>query len=86
MRVLLVAIGALIPTAAAAVALPESPAPSKSDANCPRATNYYAWRGGKPLKPQKLTELPPGNAYSAVYRIIGGCEAPIVVRYGVGRR
>ena len=31
----------------------------------------------------KLTELPPGNAYVAVYRQIDGCEAPIVIRYDV---
>jgi hypothetical protein len=31
----------------------------------------------------KLTELPPADAYSAVYRVVDGCEAPIVIRYGV---
>jgi hypothetical protein len=35
----------------------------------------------------KLTELPPANAYVAVFRHdSNGCEAPIVVRYGVGGR
>jgi hypothetical protein len=39
------------------------------------------------LKPRKLTELPPANVYSAVYRRdANGCEKPIVVKYGVGRR
>ena len=56
-------------------------------ANCPRATNYYAYKDGKPLMPQKLSELPPGNMYSAVYRRDeNGCEKPIVVKYGLGRR
>jgi len=59
--------------------LPSSP-------ECPRTTNYYAYRDGKPLRPRKLTELPPANAYSAVFRHIGNCEAPIVVKYGVGGR
>ena len=60
---------------------------SPGGANCPQATNYYAYKDGKPLKPQKLTELPPGNMYSAVYRRdANGCEKPIVVKYGVGRR
>lgn len=56
-------------------------------ANCPRPTNYYAYEDGKPLKPQKLTELPPANMYSAVFRVdVNGCEKPIVVKYGLGRR
>lgn len=54
--------------------------------NCPRATSIHAYDGSKPLKPQKLGELPPANAYSAVYRLIRGCEVPIVVKYGVGGR
>ena len=55
-------------------------------AKCPRTTGYYAWSDTKPLQPRKLTELPPANAYSAVFRHIGNCEAPIVVKYGVGGR
>ncbi len=35
----------------------------------------------------KLTDLPPANEYIAVYRRdADGCEDPIVVKYGVGRR
>lgn len=42
--------------------------------------------GGRALF-RKLTELPPGNLYSAVYHHdSNGCESPIVVKYGVGRR
>ena len=69
-----------------AVAAPDAPKASLTSPNCPRTTNYYAWQRGKSVKPQKLTQLPSANAYSAVYRIIGGCEVPIVVKYGVGRR
>jgi hypothetical protein len=54
--------------------------------NCPRATSMHAYDRSKPLKPQKLGELPPANAYSAVYRLVRGCEVPIVVKYGVGGR
>jgi hypothetical protein len=57
----------------------------KSSPRCPRTTGYYAWQGGTPPRPRKLAELPPANLYSAVYRTIGGCEAPIIVKYGVGR-
>lgn len=47
--------------------------------NCPRATSYNAYRDGEPLKPRKLTELPPAQGYMAVYRNIDGCEAPLTV-------
>jgi hypothetical protein len=57
----------------------------------PTTKNYADARDGaytgEPLKPRKLTELPPGNMYAAVFRHdANGCEAPIVVKYDVGRR
>ena len=56
---------------------------SSSASHCPRITGYYADRSGlyrgQPLVPRKLTELPPGTAYMAVYRRIGGCEAPLTM-------
>jgi hypothetical protein len=90
MRLLLVAALALIPGSAGAVATP-SPATAKkalppASADCPRTTSYYAYRDGEKLKPQKLGQLPPANAYAAVFRHIGRCEVPIVVKYGVGGR
>lgn len=102
MRILAVSLLALLPAAAGAAdmkaPLTISDAPevaviipkgviSPVGANCPKPTNYYAYKDGKPLKPQKLTELPPGNMYSAVFRVdVNGCNNPIVVKYGVGRR
>ena len=53
---------------------------------CPRSTSMHAFDPSKPLRPQKLAELPPANAYKAVYRLVGGCEVPVVVKYGVGGR
>jgi hypothetical protein len=41
---------------------------------------------GKRLGVQKLNELPAADLYKTVYRRIGGCEVPIIVRYGVGGR
>ena len=41
-----------------------------------------ARRGGK-LPPSLLTQLPAADMYNAVYRRVGGCEVPIVVKYGV---
>ena len=72
---------------AAALAAATPSAATAPQAHCPRTTSQYAWRQGKPLKPKKLNALPPANAYVAVLRIdSNGCEAPIVVRYGVGGR
>jgi hypothetical protein len=101
MRILAVSLLALLPAAAGAANMkaplnigdaPEATVIPKGvispgGANCPTATNYFAYQDRKALKPQKLTELPPGNAYIAVYRRdVDGCEKPIVVKYGVGRR
>ena len=76
---------ALVTVPTPAVAAPDTPRASRST-TCPRTTSVYAWRRGEPLQPRKLTELPPANAYSAVYRRIGGCEVPVVVKYGVNSR
>jgi hypothetical protein len=94
MRLLLVAAFVAIPAAAAAA--PQSVtvlngAPATNTANCPRTTSHLADASGlyrgKPLAPRKLTELPPGTAYMAVYRHIGGCEAPLtMVEYRNPRR
>jgi hypothetical protein len=56
---------------------------SSTASNCPRTTSYLADKAGvyrsQPLTPRKLTELPPGTAYMAVYRRVGGCEAPLTM-------
>lgn len=57
-----------------------------SQSECPRTTSMHAFDRSKPLKPQKLGELPPANAYKAVYRLVRGCEVPVVVKYGIGGR
>ena len=53
---------------------------------CPRTTAMHAYDRSKPPTLQRLGDLPPANAYAAVYRLIRGCEVPVVVRYGVGGR
>ena len=69
---------------------PIAPA-EQAKANCPRTTSYLAdtsgiYRGA-PLAPKKLNQLPPGTTYMAVYRRIGGCEAPLtMVEYRNPRR
>jgi hypothetical protein len=84
MVMLLFAAALIAAIPAPAIVAPDSKAPAAK--NCPRTTNYYAWQRGKSLRPHKLNELPPANAYSAVYRRIGECEVPIVVKYGIGGR
>jgi hypothetical protein len=54
--------------------------------NCPATSRYEASRRGKTPKAQKLGELPDADLYRAVYRTIGRCEAPIIVKYGVAGR
>jgi len=55
-------------------------------ASCPATSRYEASRRGKTPKAQRLTELPDADLYKAVYRRIGRCEAPIIVKYGVAGR
>ncbi len=74
----------LLILAAAPPALHAPPPTAATD--CPRTTSHYAVRPGQHLKPRKLTELPSANAYAAVYRLVGGCEVPVVVRFGIGNR
>jgi hypothetical protein len=55
-------------------------------ANCPATSRYEASRRGKTPKAQTLTELPDADTYKAVYRRIGRCEVPIIVKYGARGR
>jgi len=81
MLLLLSAIMAL-PTADMPVINPKSSQP----ANCPATSRYEAAKRGKAPQARKLGELPDADLYKAVYRRIGGCEAPIVVKFGVSGR
>lgn len=56
------------------------------NAKCPPISRYEAARRGGKLAPDLLDQLPTADVYKAVYRRVGGCVAPIIVRYGVGRR
>ena len=48
-----------------------------------RPRRYASAQAGRARrrKAQKLNELPPTPTFMAVYRRIGGCEAPIIVEY-----
>jgi hypothetical protein len=55
-------------------------------ATCPATSRYEASRRGRTPKAQKLGELPDADAYLTMYRRIGRCEAPVIVKYGVSGR
>ncbi len=50
---------------------------------CARATVHHAAPLVAP-RSNKLGELPPANLALAVYREVGGCQTPVIVRYGIG--
>lgn len=51
---------------------------------CPPTSRYEAARRGGKLGPSLLNQLPAADMYNAVYRRVGGCEVPMIVRYNVG--
>ena len=92
MRAILLGALALLPaTSAAAPAEPQVVRPPAVEAlgqsaDCPQTIRHDAWDRSKPMTPRKLTELPEANAYAAVYRVIDGCEEPVMVRFDLGGR
>jgi hypothetical protein len=77
----------LLLLAAISGASPLMTSPARRASKCPRTTSIYAFQQGEPLQPRKLGELPDANAYKALYRTVGGCEVPVLVKYNVsGRR
>lgn len=94
MRVLLLTSLLALPASAATMPARDMPAynptPRAAAGLCPRTAAQVAAervKNGGTTKLHKLTELPPANAYIAVFRHdSNGCEAPIVVKYGIGRR
>jgi len=84
MSLLLVAM--LAASAAPAADMPTINPKANQPARCPATSRFEASRRGKAPKAQRLTELPDADLYKAVYRRIGGCEAPIIVKYGVAGR
>jgi hypothetical protein len=54
------------------------------DERCTNPTRHHARKGsvyrGEPIRPQRLTELPKGEAFAAVYRLENGCAVPVLYR------
>ena len=92
MRLLAIVILASLPSATFAGA-PPRPArdmplfnPDANErVNCPPISRYEAFRRGGKLSPQHLDELPGADLYKAVYRHVGECNVPIIVRFNIGR-
>jgi hypothetical protein len=84
MSLLLLALAAA--SAGPAADMPTINPKADQPANCPATSRYEASRRGKAPRAQKLGELPDADMYKAVYRRIGRCEAPIIVKYGVAGR
>lgn len=53
-------------------------------ASCPPISRYETARRGGKLGPHHLDELPGADLYKAVYRHVGRCNVPIIVRYNIG--
>ena len=58
---------------------------SRNSLKCPPTSRWEAAKRGERLGLKKLNELPAADAYKAVLREIDGCNAPIIVGYGLGR-
>jgi len=76
----------LLLAAALTAIVPTAPVGPATRTQCPRTTAQLAVQRDKKLVPRHLSELPPANLYKAVYRRVGGCEEPVIVRYDIGRR
>jgi hypothetical protein len=69
---------------ASAAPVSQRPSPLKSN-DCPSAASHFAGKGGlsrgDPAKPKKLTQLPPADAFAAVYLTDErGCMVPVKYR------
>lgn len=73
------------PAAAADPATPDKEAAAKCQRTSIHVADQVGAYRGKGLAPQKLGHLPPAVTYMAVYRQIGGCEAPLTLTEYRGR-
>ena len=83
MRLIVLVVALLLaPAASAADRFGFSKAHGAMRAGCPAPPGkQYALKPGKPLKPRKLGELPPADAYQAVLRTDNkGCLDPLLVK------
>ena len=94
MRLLIIALALPISAATAEAPAPPAPEPpavnrpiaATPDAECPKPLAFWGQAPGK-AEMRKLNELPPADAFHAVYRMDkDGCVDPVMVGYQYGRR
>jgi hypothetical protein len=91
-RLLVILLLASIPSAGFAAAprparaMPIFNSDAGTRAGCPPISRYEVSRRGGKLAPRHLDELPAADLYKAVYRHVGDCNVPIIVRYNIGGR
>ena len=61
-------------------------APAESAKGCVRPRTRHASILRKPVRPERLIDLPPGRLELTVVREIDGCPLPAVLREGIGAR
>ena len=61
---------------------PQSPLESRSD--CPAEPSLRMARRGKPATVNRLGDEPAAASALAVYRHVGGCQTPAILREGIG--
>ena len=76
---------ALIAAATSSALTAKAPPLQKPGATCPSADSQWVRHGrgwqSQPVKPRKLTDLPPAESYAAVYRLDErGCMVPVKFR------
>lgn len=83
MRFLIVGVALLLAPAAPAMTAPAFRSVADAATRCPDGFNRA--RGSQKATVNKLADLPPANAYLAVYRRgADGCVEPVIAGYGYG--
>jgi hypothetical protein len=79
MRILIAAAALLLPMPVLADIVPEW-----TSRTCAIDNRVVPTKDAKAKGFQRLDRLPPAAEYLTVYRAVGGCPTPVVVRYGIG--
>jgi hypothetical protein len=81
MLFLLAILAAASGTTPSVARLPEAPPPRQS---CAPPTVISAQQTARSQGLRRLGEDPPASEYLAIERRVGGCQAPAIVRTGIG--
>ena len=84
MRLPVLAAALLLPAAAAHGEPPAAARASGTTATCADPSMVHQARPDRRAKIHKLADLPPANLYLSVYRLVDGCQVPVIAGYGIG--